>query len=415
MGLLRAAAAATRGVLADQWLEFFYCEALPENVLAVKGRKRINRGGQNVAGTDNIISDGSVIAVADGQCIIIVEQGQILDVCAEPGEYLFDLGTEPSVFGGETFIDGALDSLMNVWERVKFGGQPGKDTRVYYFNTKEILGNKYGTANPVPFRVVDRNIGLDVDISIRFFGHYTYRITNPVLFYANISGNFAHTFVREQLDAQLKAEIMDALQPAVAKISAMGVRYSALPGHTTEFANALNDVLSPKWQGSRGLELQSFSVASVSASTEDEQMIKDLQRTAVMRDPSMAAAMLVGAQAEALQAAAANEAGAITGFLGLGMAQTSGGTNADRLFALAKQQSPVPNAPTAEPSSDPSAWTCACAAVNNGRFCHECGSPNSSHRPQYKCDKCGWMPPDPSKPTRFCPECGDPFDNDDLV
>ena len=415
MGLLRAAAAATRGVLADQWLEFFYCEALPENVLAVKGRKRINRGGQNVAGTDNIISDGSVIAVADGQCIIIVEQGQILDVCAEPGEYLFDLGTEPSVFGGETFIDGALDSLMNVWERVKFGGQPGKDTRVYYFNTKEILGNKYGTANPVPFRVVDRNIGLDVDISIRFFGHYTYRITNPVLFYANISGNFAHTFVREQLDAQLKAEIMDALQPAVAKISAMGVRYSALPGHTTEFANALNDVLSPKWQGSRGLELQSFSVASVSASTEDEQMIKDLQRTAVMRDPSMAAAMLVGAQAEALQAAAANEAGAITGFLGLGMAQTSGGTNADRLFALAKQQSPVTNAPTAEPSSDPSAWTCACAAVNNGRFCHECGSPNSSHRPQYKCDKCGWMPPDPSKPTRFCPECGDPFDNDDLV
>ena len=415
MGLLRAAAAATRGVLADQWLEFFYCEALPENVLAVKGRKRINRGGQNVAGTDNIISDGSVIAVADGQCIIIVEQGQILDVCAEPGEYLFDLGTEPSVFGGETFIDGALDSLMNVWERVKFGGQPGKDTRVYYFNTKEILGNKYGTANPVPFRVVDRNIGLDVDISIRFFGHYTYRITNPVLFYANISGNFAHTFVREQLDAQLKAEIMDALQPAVAKISAMGDRYSALPGHTTEFANALNDVLSPKWQGSRGLELQSFSVASVSASTEDEQMIKDLQRTAVMRDPSMAAAMLVGAQAEALQAAAANEAGAITGFLGLGMAQTSGGTNADRLFALAKQQSPVPNAPTAEPSSDPSAWTCACAAVNNGRFCHECGSPNSSHRPQYKCDKCGWMPPDPSKPTRFCPECGDPFDNDDLV
>lgn len=424
MGLLRAAAAAAQGVLADQWLEFFYCEALPENVLAVKGRKRVNRRGQNVAGTDNIISDGSVIAVADGQCMLIVEQGRILDICAEPGEYVFDLGTEPSVFGGGTFTDNVLDSVRNAWDRFKFGGQPGKDTRVYYFNTKEILGNKYGTANPVPFRVVDSNIGLDVDISIRFFGQYTYRITNPVLFYANVAGNFAHTYLREQLDAQLKTEVLDALQPAVARISAMGVRYSALPGHTGELATALNDVLSPKWRELRGLEIQSFGVASVSASPEDEQMIKNLQRTAVMRDPSMAAAMMVGAQAEALQAAAANDAGAMTGFLGLGMAQTAGGMNANDLFALAQQQTspPLPAAVPAAPPTPPSAteatpamWTCACGAANTGRFCHECGAPKPSRVPQYKCDKCGWVPPDPTTPTKFCAECGDPFNEGDLV
>jgi len=425
MGLLTAAAAAARGVLADQWLEFFYCEALPEDVLAVKGRKRINSRGQNTAGSDNVISDGSIIAVADGQCMIIVEQGRILDICAEPGEYVFDVAGEPTVFGGGAFADNVLDSLKSAWERFKFGGQPGKDTRVYYFNTKEIIGNKYGTAHPVPFRVVDRNIGLDVDISIRFFGQYSYRVTNPVLFYMNVAGNFAHTYGREQLDGQLKTEVLDALQPAVAKISALGIRYSALPGHTGELAAALNDVLSPKWRELRGIEVQSFGVTSVSASAEDEQMIKDLQRTAVMRDPSMAAAMMVGAQAGALQAAAANESGAMTGFLGLGMAQTAGGMNANDLFALAQQRpsqsAPTATAPQPAPPTAPhsgatdTAWACTCGATNSGRFCHECGSGKPARASQYRCDKCGWVPPDPTKPTKFCAECGDPFDDSDRV
>ncbi len=276
MGLLRAAIGAAGGVLADQWLEFFYCESLPENVMAVKGQKRVSGRSSNIRGEDNIISNGSGIAVADGQCMIIVEQGRILDFCAEPGQYTFNTGTEPSLFAGGGLGQNALASLKNVFERFKYGGSPGKDTRIYYFNTKELIGNKYGTPSPVPFRVVDQNIGLDIDISIRCFGEYSYKIVNPMLFYTNVCGNVTESYVRETIDSQLKTELMTALQPAFAKISAMGIRYSMLPGHTMELAEALNEVLSAKWRDLRGLEIVSFGVSSVKASDEDESMIKDV-------------------------------------------------------------------------------------------------------------------------------------------
>ena len=413
MGLIGAAFAAASGVVSDQWLEYFNCEAMPETVLAVKGRKWVNARGRVVPGNDNIISNGSRIAVADGQCMVIVEQGLVLDVCAEPGEYTFDGGSEPSLFGGGAFRDNALDALTNTWDRFKFGGQPGKDTRVYFFNTKELIGNNYGTPNPVPFRVVDKNIGLDMDIAIRFFGQYSYRISDPILFYRNVAGNFPAAYSRDQIDGQLKAELLSALQPAVAKISALGVRYSALPGHTSELAEALNDVLTPKWRQLRGLEIVSLAVASVNASPEDEQVIKSLQRTAVLRDPTMAAATLVGAQASALEAAAANESGAMVGFMGLGMAQgATGGTNPSSLYAMGQQQSqPMP----AEASMAASGWACPCGATNSGKFCAECGSAKPAQSPHYRCDKCGWVPPDPTTPAKFCQECGDPFDEGDLV
>ena len=446
MGLIKAALGAAGGVLADQWKEFYYCEAMPANALAVKASKRVSGRSSNTKGEDNIITSGSVIAVADGQCMMVVEQGKILDVCAESGEYVFDAGGEPSLFAGGSFGENALGSLKSVWERFKFGGTPGKDTRVYYFNTKEIIGNKYGTPNPVPFRVVDRNIGLDIDISIRCFGEYSYKVTNPILFYTNVCGNVAREYTRETIDGQLKSELMTALQPAFAKISEMGIRYSALPGHTMELAQALNDVLSAKWRDLRGLEIVSFGVSSVKASEEDEQMIKDLQKSAVMRDPTMAAATLVGAQADAMRAAASNEGGAMTGFMGLGMAQNAGGMNAQNLFAMGQQQAqaPVqtPAAPVPTPAAAPEAgwscakcgnagnsgkfcaecgdpkpadgWACACGIVNKGKFCAECGKPKPAGALQYKCDKCGWEPEDAANPPKFCPECGDPFNDGDV-
>lgn len=300
MGLIKAVMGAAGGVLADQWKEYFYCESLTENVMVTKGQKRVSGRSSNTKGEENIITTGSGIAVANGQCMIIVEQGKVLDLCAEPGEYTFDAGGEPSLFAGGDLAGNATASLQSVWERFKFGGSPGKDTRVYYFNTKELIGNKYGTPSPVPFRVVDRNIGLDIDISIRCFGEYSYRIMNPILFYSNVCGNVADTYTRNTIDGQLKSELMTALQPAFAKISEMGIRYSALPGHTVELADALNEVLSGKWSNLRGLEIVSFGVSSVKASEEDEQMIKELQRNAAFRDPTMAAAHLVGAQASAM-------------------------------------------------------------------------------------------------------------------
>jgi membrane protease subunit (stomatin/prohibitin family) len=446
MGLIKAAFGAAGGVLADQWKEFFYCEALSTDILAVKGKKRVSGRSSNTQGEENIITSGSGIAVADGQCMMIVEQGKILDVCAEPGEYTFDIGGEPSLFAGGGLGANIAGSLKSVWERFKFGGIPGKDTRIYYFNTKELTGNKYGTPSPVPFRVVDRNIGLDIDISIRCHGEFSYRITNPILFYTNVCGNVAAAYERSAIDGQLKTELMTALQPAFAKISLMGIRYSALPGHTMELSNALNEVLSSKWRDLRGLEIVSFGVSSVKASDEDEQMIKDLQKSAVMRDPTMAAATLVGAQADAMRAAANNEGGAMMGFMGLNMAQQAGGMNAQGLFAMGQQQaaqapSPAPFPATApvegewtcpkcghrgntgkfcaecagpKPGPSDNGWKCSCGTVNKGKFCSECAKPKPAGVPQYKCDKCGWEPPDPTKPPKFCPECADPFDDGDV-
>lgn len=295
MGLIKAALGSTGGVLADQWKEYFYCEALPADVLVAKGKKRTGKRSSNKRGSENVISDGSVIAVADGQCMIIVEQGQVVDICAEPGEFTYDMSTEPSVFTGD-LSETVPAVLKNIGKRFTFGGEAPKDQRVYYFNTKELVGNKYGTPSPIPFRVVDANVGLDVDISIRCFGEYSYRISNPVLFYSNVCGNVEQSYDRSEIDSQLKSELMTALQPAFAKISEMGIRYSALPGHTLELANALNQVLSQKWSQLRGIEIVSFGVSSVKASEEDEQMIKELQRNAAFRNPTMAAAQLVGAQ-----------------------------------------------------------------------------------------------------------------------
>ena len=443
MGLIKAALGAAGGVMGDQWKEYFYCEALPENVLAVKGRKKVSGRSSNRFGEDNIISNGSVVAVADGQCMLIVEQGKIVEVCAEPGEFVYDSSTEPSIFSGS--LGSSIAAVFeNIGKRFTFGGEAPKDQRVYYFNTKELVGNKYGTPSPVPFRVVDKNIGLDVDISIRCFGEYSYRMSNPLLFYTNICGNVSGEYTRDKIEGQLKTELLTALQPAFAKISDMGIRYSALPGHTMEMAQALNEVLSAKWRDLRGLEIVSFGVSSVKASEEDEKMIKELQRNATFRDPGMAAAHLVGAQAAAMQSAAANEnAGAAMAFMGMNMASNAGGINAQELFQMsaqrqahAQQSAPKAAAPAGDAWVCPqcsvsvtgkfcpecgakrpqaNTWTCSCGAVNKGKFCSECGAKKPSGVPQYRCDKCGWEPADPTKPPRFCPECGDPFDNGDIV
>ena len=418
MGLIAAALNAAGGTLASQWKEYFYVDSLPDNVLATKAEKKVKaRFGGSRREDDNVISDGSVVAVADGQCMMIVDQGKIVDFCAEPGEYVFEQGGEPSIFYGPFNGEKMKAVLKTTFDRLSFGGQAGRDQRVYFFNTKEILGNKYGTPSPVPFRVVDGNIGLDVDISIRCFGEYSYRVTNPMLFYTNVCGNVEGDYTREQIDSQLKSELLTALQPAFAKISDMGIRYSALPGHTMELADALNEVLSGKWRNLRGLEIVSFGVSSVKASEEDEQMLKEMQRNAAFMDPTRAAAHLVGAQAAAMQSAASNQgAGPAMAFMGMNMAGQMGGMNAQNLYQMGAQQQAAQPAPApAAPAAPTNGWTCSCGAVNKGKFCAECGKPKPAGVPQYKCDKCGWEPADLAHPPKFCPECGDPFDDGDLA
>ncbi len=469
MGLIKAGIGALGGTLADQWKEFFYCEALPKDVLMRKGEKRISGRSSNTKGSDNIITSGSGIAVADGQCMIIVEQGKVVEVCAEPGEFTYDASTEPSIFSG-SLGNSIKETFKTIGKRFTYGGDTGKDQRVYYFNTKELIDNKFGTPNPIPFRVVDSKIGLDIDVSVRCSGVYSYKIADPLLFYTNVCGNVSDEYNREEIDSQLKTEFISAMQPAFGKLSDLELRPNQIVAHNTELEQAMNEALSAKWGELRGLKVVSIALGSVTLPEEDAELIKQAQRSAIMRDPTMAAATLVGAQADAMKAAASNEAGAMTGFMGMGMAMNAGGgMNAQNLFAMGQQQQVQQQAATPAPAQDawkcscgatatgkfcpecgskkpePQAagawkcscgasvtgkfcpecgspkpadaegWTCSCGTVNKGKFCQNCGAKKPAGVPQYRCDKCGWEPEKGTTPPRFCPECGDPFDGGDIV
>ena len=397
MGLIKAAMGAAGGVMADQWKEFFYCDAIPENVLAVKGQKKTSKRSSNTKGDDNVISNGSVIAVADGQCMLIVDQGKIVDMCAVAGEYTYDMSSEPSIFTGD-LGEGIKNVFNNMANRFAFGGEAPKDQRIYYINTTELIGNKYGTPYPVPFRVVDQRAGIDIDVGIRCFGEYSYHISKPMLFYTNVCGNVSEAYTRDRLDSQLKTELLTALQPAFARIGEDGIRYSQLPGHTLELADALNEVLSKKWRDLRGIEIVSFGVSSVTADEDDEKMLKELQRNAAFMDPTRAAAHLVGSQGDAMKMAANNQGGAAMAFMGMGMAGQAGGMNAGNLFAMGQQQAAAQPAPAA-----PAGWTCACGhAGNTGKFCAECGQPKPAPAGEWKC-ACGAV-----NTGKFCAECGQP-------
>ncbi len=467
MGLIKAITGAAGGVLADQWREFFYCESIPNDILMVKGQKKIGSRSSNTKGEDNIISNGSGIAVADGQAMIIVEQGKVVEFCAEPGEFTWDASTEPSIFAG-SLGQSILDTFKAVGKRFTYGGDTGKDQRVYYFNTKEILDNKFGTKNPIAFRVVDSRINFDVDVDLRVNGIYTFRLVDPLMFYTNIGGNVTESYNKDELKETMKTEFLSALGVSIAKLSTLEIRPNQIPAHAEELEVYLNQELSAEW-GARGIGDVKVAVNPPTLSEEDAQMLKDAQKTAMYRDPTMAGATLVGAQADAMKTAAGNSAGAMTGFMGMGMAMNQGGINAQNLFAMGQQQqpqatihpAPAPAAdgwkcscgatatgkfcpecgakkPEPKPAggwtckcgavatgkfcpecgspkpADDAGWTCSCGAVNKGKFCAECGAKKPAGVPQYKCDKCGWEPEKGVKPPKFCPECGDPFDDGDI-
>jgi len=495
MGLINAALGSAGGVLADQWRDYFYCEAIPSDVLMVKGKKRVTARSANKNGSDNIISNGSIININEGQCMMIVESGLIVDVCAEPGEYVYDTSTEPSIFTGD--LEGNIKAVFQTMgKRFTFGGEAPKDQRIYFFNTKELTGFKFGTPNPVAFRVVDERAAIDIDVGLRCFGTYSIKLVNPLLFYKEIASNVPDEFKYSEIEDQMKSELLTALQPAFARISAMGVRYSALMGYTKEIGQALREELSADWSEGRGIEIKRFGISSLNVDPEDEKMLKEMQRNTAFMDPTRGAAHMVGSTASAMQTAAGNTGGAAMAFMGMGMAQGAGGVNAQNLYAMgAQQQAAAPAAPangwkcscgntvsgnfcpvcgskkpepkpvdgwqcacgatatgkfcpecgskkpepksadgwtcptcgatatgkfcpecgTKKPDPKPDGWTCSCGTVNKGKFCAECGSKKPPEVPQYKCDKCGWEPADPTKAPKFCPECGDPFDAGDIV
>ena len=436
MGLLKAGIGALSGVLADSWRDYFYCESLDADTLCVKGEKRTGGRSSNKKGTDNIISNGSIINVNDGQCMMIVESGKVVEICAEPGEFVYDTGTEASIFYG-SLSENIKKSFSEIGKRFTFGGEPAKDQRVYYFNTKEIMGNKYGTPSPIPFRIMDQAIGFPLDIKIRCHGEYSYRITNPMLFYTNVCANVENDFTRDEIDSQLKSELLTALQPAMFKISQNNIYYGAIPAYTMQLADELNELLSSKWRDRRGVEIVEFGVSSVNATEEDEARITEYQRSAAMgRDDNMMRGHLAGATAQAMNTAAANPNGAMAGFMGMGMAGNMMGNMTGFVGGGGQNQPTMQNQTVnvgantwkCECGADntgkfcqncgkhqpaPNGWTCECGTTNQGKFCQNCGKPKPQGAPLYKCDKCGWTPEDPMNPPKFCPECGDIFDESD--
>lgn len=432
MGLLKAGIGALSGVLADSWRDYFYSESLDADTLVVKGEKKAGGRSSNKKGTDNIISNGSIINVNEGQCMMIVESGKVVELCAEPGEFVYDTGTEPSLFYG-SLSENIKKSFAEVGKRFTFGGEPAKDQRVYYFNTKEIMGNKYGTPSPIPFRIMDQAIGFPLDIKIRCHGEYSYRITNPMLFYTNVCANVENAFMRDEIDGQLKSELLTALQPAMFKISQNNIYYGAIPAYTMQLADELNELLSSKWRDRRGVEIVEFGVSSVNATEEDEARITEYQRsTAMGRDANMLRGHMAGATAQAMNIAAANEAGSMAGFMGMGMAGNMMGGIANFMQGANSNQDTMVNQQVGgwkcecgtdntgkfcqncgKPQPAQNGWTCSCGTINQGKFCQNCGSKRCEGAPIYKCDKCGWTPEDPQNPPKFCPECGDVFDEND--
>lgn len=405
MGLILAAGASLSSVLGDQWKDYFYCSEMPTDVLVRKGEHHHGKSGLlNRGGNDNIITNDSTIVVNEGQCMIIVDQGAIVDICAEPGAYTYDTSTEASVFSG-SLGKGIKESFKKFAARLAYGGVTAHDQRVYYFNTKNIVGNKYGTASPVPFRVVDANIGLDLDISIRCFGEYVYKLTDPILFYKNICGNVDRDYTRDKIDDQLKSELLTALQPAFARISDQGIRYSSLPGHTRELSEALNTELSSTWGQVYGIEIVTCGVSSVKASEQDEQAIKDLQLgRAAGSNAATAAGITIQANAQAMKDAAKNANGAMMGFAGMGMAQQAGGINVGQLFQQAQaQQAQQPAQQQAQGAA--AGWTCSCGQTGNkGKFCSNCGSPKPAEPEAWTCPSCGHS----ANKGKFCSNCGSP-------
>lgn len=402
MGLLKAGMGAVGGTMADQWKEFFYCDTLPNDVLMRKGEKRVSGRSSNTKGNDNIISNGSGIAVADGQCMMIVEQGKVVEFCAEPGEFTYDSSTEPSIFTGK-LGGGILETFKTMGKRFAYGGDTGKDQRVYYFNTKEIIDNKFGTPNPIIFEIVNKRIGISKTVQVRCNGVYTYIISDPMLFYTRLCGNVEKEFTRDQIDSQLKAEFIDALQPAFGALAELELRPAQIPAKANELKAAMNQALKQEWIENRGISVGKIALNPITLTEEDMKKISELEDAANLgSNPFMMAGKMTNVTAEAMQTAAGNSAGALTGFMGMGMGGQGGFGAAQSLYQSGVQQQMQQQQ---QPASAANEWICACGTSNSGKFCMECGSPKPAAKEEWTCS-CGTV-----NTGKFCMECGSPKPN----
>ena len=298
MGLLKATHSAIGSVLEEQWKEFFCCAALSDETLLVRAHKQVGKYSVNTRKDDDVLTNGSVISVADGQCVLVVKQGKVIDVCREPGEHVFE---DPEQRGLRGFF-------KEVGRRVAFGGGDIQPVvyRVYYLNTKEITGVPFRSAGPIPFRVRDGATSLDLDSSVSLSGCFSYRVSDPVKLYKTVIGNTSGRFGRKEINTHIRAELCACLQPALGLMAEQGLRPNQLPSQVPTLCEILRELMQERWCGEHGLELVSIALDSFNA--EDGELIQSAQHAAMLQDPQMAAAVLTQATAEALSEAAASSA-----------------------------------------------------------------------------------------------------------
>lgn len=418
MGIIRAAVQSVRSGLGDQWLEAIEPNNMGAQTLLTAGIK-INRKSQNRKGTKDVITDGSVIHVYDNQFMILTDGGKVIDYTAEPGYYVVDNQAAPSLFNGDF-----SDALGETFERIKFGGMTPGVQKVYYLNLQEIKGVKFGTRNPINYFDNFYN----AELFLRAHGTYSIRITDPLKFYAEVVPRNRDQVEVSDINEQFLFEFLEALQSSINQMSADGIRISYVTSKSRELGKYMSDTLDEEWRQNRGIEIVSVGIGSVSYDETSTKLINMRNEGAMLSDPTIREGYVQGSIARGMEAAGSNANGSMAGFMGMGVGMQAGGgfmgaasaANMQQMEMMRQQQAAAgaqqqPNAQqqtagfnqqtfqasaTGASQQQPASWTCACGAVNTGKFCPECGKPAPST--EWTCS-CGSV-----NKGKFCPNCGKP-------
>ena len=397
MGIIKATFDALGGALADQWAEVIEADNMSDTTVFCKGVKvrASDRRNSNKKGTDDVISNGSVIHVYPGQFMMLVDGGKIVDFTAEPGYYKVDESSAPSLFAGEfgkAFVD--------AFRRIKFAGVPSYKQMAYFVNLQEIKGIKFGTRTPVNYYDTFYN----AELFLRAHGTYSIRITDPVKFYTEVVPKNVDRVEIESVNAQYLSEFLEGLQASINRMSADGIRISFVASKSTELSRYMSTELDATWKETRGFEIQSVGIASISYDEESKELINLRNKGAMLSDPTVREGYVQGSIARGMEAAGSNPQGPTGAFVGMGVGMsTTGGfmssatqTNREQMAREAELRERQAQQETAN------GWTCECGAKNTGKFCSECGKKKPEDKGSWTCS-CGQV-----CTGKFCPECGSP-------
>lgn len=393
MGIIKATMSAIGGALGDQWLEVLEADSMGDTTLFTKGVK-VRRGdsrNQNKKGTEDIISNGSVIHVYPNQCMLLVDGGKVVDFTAEEGYYKVDNASAPSLFAGNLG-----STLKESFSRIKFGGVPSTSQKAYFINLQEIKGIKFGTRNPINYFDSFYN----AELFLRAHGTYSIKITDPLKFYSEVIPKNADRVEVSQINEQYLNEFLEALGAAINSMSADGVRISYVVSKSRELSRYMQTELDEDWKALRGMEVLSVGLGGISYDEKSREMIDMRNQGAMLGDASIREGYVQGAVARGMEAAGSNANGSAQAFMGMGMAMNAGGGFMSA--ASASNQAQMERDRQAAPAAPANGWTCSCGQTNTGKFCSECGSPKPAPAGTWTC-ACGAV-----CTGKFCPECGSP-------